>query len=139
MLSNYSNYNKISTLLFATFISFGSSKAGDFITIASLDSIDSVSWVLPIRKVDEDGSMIAFLSRKSSATPLFYPGLVPIFDFMDKSNSQFYTLEQLALNPGLVPKPAFRQPTQKYYLDKPSTTDQKKVLSLENATPRKIL
>jgi hypothetical protein len=132
MLSNYFNYNKIRILLIVTFISSGSVKAGNLISIPSLDAFDSVSWVLPIRKVDDDGSMIVLLSQKNIATPLFYPRLVPIFDFMDKSNSQFYTLEQLALNPGLVPRPAFRGPTQKYYLDKPGTPDQKKVLSLEN-------
>ena len=87
MLSNYFNYNKIRILLIVTFISSGSVKAGNLISIPSLDAFDSVSWVLPIRKVDEDGSMIVLLSQKNIATPLFYPRLVPIFDFMDMAYS----------------------------------------------------
>ena len=71
----------------------------------SLSSMESISWTEPIRNIADDGSMIAWVVRNPSAIPLFYPKKVSLFEFMDKGDPKFYTLEQLASNPRLGPRP----------------------------------
>ena len=88
-------YNKMLLLYFASLFAQGSVVAREFISLRSLGLMDSVTWISPIRNIEEDGSMIVRIKRKQTAIPLFYPQNVPLFDFMDKGNPQFYTLEQI--------------------------------------------
>jgi hypothetical protein len=115
------------------FLSFQSdAQTSQIIDEKDLESIESVSWISPIRNVAMDGSMIAYISRNSTAVPLFFPKLVPIFSFIDKGNTKFFTLEELSKNPRLGPRPVFRQGSPKYYAETPEEKEDKKVSSLEN-------
>jgi len=115
------------------FLSFQSDvQARQIIDEKDLDSIDSVSWISPIRDVAKDGSMIAYISKNPTAVPLFFPKLVPVFSFIDKGNTKFFTLEELSKNPRLGPRPVFRQGSSKYYAETPEEKEDKKVSSLEN-------
>ena len=115
------------------FLSFQSdAQASQIIDEKDLESIESVSWISPIRNVAMDGSMIAYISRNPTAVPLFFPKLVPIFSFIDKGNTKFFTLEELSKNPRLGPRPVFRQGSPKYYANTPEEKEDKKVSSLEN-------
>ena len=125
-------YNKMLLLCFASLFAQGSVGAREFISLRSLDVMDSVTWISPIRNIEEDGSMIVRIKRKQTAIPLFYPQNVPLFDFMDKGNPQFYTLEQLSLNPRLGPMPVFASRKQKHAAKEPVTIESSKVRSLEN-------
>ena len=107
-------------------------QARQIIDEKDLESIESVSWISPIRNVAKDGSMIAYISRNPTAVPLFFPKLVPIFSFIDKGNTKFFTLEELSKNPRLGPRPVFRQGSPKYYAETPEEKEDKKVSSLEN-------
>ena len=125
-------FNKMLLLCFASLFAQGSVGAREFISLRSLDVMDSVTWISPIRNIEEDGSMIVRIIRKQTAIPLFYPQNVPLFDFMDKGNPQFYTLEQLSLNPRLGPMPVFASRKQKHAAKEPVTIESSKVRSLEN-------
>ena len=125
-------YNKMLLLYFASLFAQGSVVAREFISLRSLGLMDSVTWISPIRNIEEDGSMIVRIKRKQTAIPLFYPQNVPLFDFMDKGNPQFYTLEQLSLNPRLGPMPVFASRKQKHAAKEPVTIESSKVRSLEN-------
>ena len=115
------------------FLSFQSdAQTSQIIDEKDLESIESVSWISPIRNVAMDGSMIAYISRNPTAVPLFFPKLVPIFSFIDKGNTKFFTLEELSKNPRLGPRPVFRQGSPKYYANTPEEKEDKKVSSLEN-------
>ena len=126
------NYNKIILIVFASFFFKEVSFAKEFISETSLRSMESISWIEPIRNVVDDGSMIAWVVRNPSAIPLFYPKKVSLFEFMDKGDPKFYTLEQLATNPRLGPRPVFRQSEKKYYSDVKVLVENEKVESLEN-------
>ena len=125
-------YNKMLLVYFASLFAQGSVGAKEFINPRSLDVMDSVSWISPIRNIEEDGSMIVRIKSKQTAIPLFYPQNVPLFDFMDKGSPQFYTLEQLSLNPRLGPRPVFISRKQKHTANEPVTIEDRKVRSLEN-------
>ena len=125
-------YNKMLLLYFASLFAQGSVGAIELISPRSLDVMDSVTWISPIRNIEEDGSMIVRIKRKQTAIPLFYPQNVPLFDFMDKGNPQLYTLEQLSLNPRLGPMPVFVSRKQKHVAKEPVTIEARKVRSLEN-------
>ena len=107
------SYNKVLFVCFASLICQGSVGASEFINLRSLDVMDSITWISPIRNIEEDGSMIVRITSNQTAIPLFYSKNVPLFDFMDRSGPQFYTLEQLSLNPRLVPRPVFTNRNQK--------------------------
>ena len=126
------DYNKLLLIVFASFFLKEVSFAKEFISESSLSSMESISWTEPIRNLADDGSMIASVVRHPSAIPLFFPKLVSLFEFMDKGDPKFYTLEQLALNPRLGPRPVFRQGEKKYYSDVKVSAENKKVESLEN-------
>jgi len=125
-------YNKLALIVFASFFFKEVLSANEFISESSLNSMESVSWVSPIRNLSDDGSMVAWLTANPTAIPLFYPKLVSLFEFMDKGDAKFYTLEQLATNPKLGPRPVFREREKKYYSKKIVAPENKKVLSLEN-------
>ena len=125
-------YNKMLLLYFAPLFAQGSVGARELISPRYLDVMDSVTWISPIRNIEEDGSMIVRIKNKQTAIPLFYPKNVPLFDFMDKGNPQFYTLEQLSLNPRLGPMPVFVSHKQKHVAKQPVTIEASKVRSLEN-------
>jgi len=125
-------YNKLVLIVFASFFFEEVCSASEFISESSLDSMDSVSWISPIRNLTDDGSMVAWIRKNPTAIPLFYPKLVSLFEFMDNGDSKFYTLEQLANNPKLGPRPVLREREKKYYSKKTVVLENKKVLSLEN-------
>lgn len=106
--------------------------AKNIIDKSALESTGSVSWISPIRNLAVDGSMISYISKNPTAVPLFYPKLVPIFNFIDKGNPKFLTLEELAKNPRLGPRPIIRQGSPKYFAEIPVEKEDEKVLSLEN-------
>ena len=126
------SYNKVLFVCFASLICQGSVGASEFITLRSLDVMDSITWISPIRNIEEDGSMIVRITSNQTAIPLFYSKNVPLFDFMDRSGPQFYTLEQLSLNPRLVPRPVFTNRNQKQAAKEPSIVEDRKVKNLEN-------
>ena len=126
------DYNKLLLIVFASFFLKEVSLAEEFISESSLISMESISWTEPIRNLADDGSMIASVVRNPSAIPLFFPKLVSLFEFMDRGDPKFYTLEQLALNPRLGPRPVFRQSEKKYYSDVKVSVENEKVESLEN-------
>ena len=126
------SYNKVLFVCFASLICQGSVGASEFINLRSLDVMDSITWISPIRNIEEDGSMIVRITSNQTAIPLFYSKNVPLFDFMDRSGPQFYTLEQLSLNPRLVPRPVFTNRNQKQAAKEPSIVEDRKVKNLEN-------
>ena len=126
------NSNKCLFTLLVYLLVNSHSFAKEFSEESLLKAMDSVSWVDPLRNPSEDGSMISWLSENPSPIPLFYPKLVPLFEFMDMGDTKLYTLEQLSANPRLGPRPVLRQGTKSYFsIDKPVRED-KKVVSLEN-------
>ena len=126
------NYNNIFILYFVSLICQGGVSAKEFLSERTVEVMDSSVWFSPIRKIAQDGSMIVRISRKTTAMPLFYPKLVSIFEFIDKEDSTFYTLEQLAKNPRLVPRPKFRQNVKKFPRYETSIVEEEKVVNLEN-------
>lgn len=60
---------------------------------------------VPVRMDELSGDRIVELTAEKFSNPLFYPKSVSIFERMDGSLPQFYLLEQLAKNPGLIPLP----------------------------------
>lgn len=126
------NYNKLFWIVFASFFLKEVSFAKEFTSDLKLESMESVSWVVPIRNLQVDGSLIAWVSRNPTAIPLFYPKLVSIFEFMDQGDPNFYTLQQLAMNPKLEPRPVFPQKVTKTDFAKIETAENTQVLSLEN-------
>ena len=126
------NYNKALLVYFVSLLFQGSVFTKEFLSERSIDVMDSSSWISPIRNLADDGSMIAQISTKSTATPLFYPKIVPLFEFLDKGDPSFYTLEQLSKNPRLAPRPKFRLITKEHAEASSNTMEEKKVLSLEN-------
>ena len=80
-----------------------------------LSVLESVSWTDGIKDPSEKGAMVSYYSQNPTAVPFFYPKLVSVFEFMDYSNNQFYTLKQLTKNPSLAPRP-------KYYITKNTET-----------------
>ena len=126
------NYNKTLIIYFASLFCQGIISAKDFLNERTVEVMDSSSWFSPIRNIAEDGSMIIRISKQTTAIPLFYPKLVSIFDFIDKENSTFYTLEQLAKNPRLVPRPKFHLNVEKSLRYETSILEDKKVVNLEN-------
>ena len=126
------NSNKCLFTLLVYLLVNSHSFAKEFSEESLLKAMDSVSCVDPLRNPSEDGSMISWLSENPSPIPLFYPKLVPLFEFMDMGDTKLYTLEQLSANPRLGPRPVLRQGTKSYFsIDKPVRED-KKVVSLEN-------
>jgi hypothetical protein len=107
-------------------------QAKQIIDETALESIESVSWISPIRDVAMDGSMITYISKNPTAVPLFFPKLVPIFSFIDKGNTKFFTLEELSKNPRLGPRPVFSRGSRQYYAEAPEEKEDEKVTSLEN-------
>ncbi|MDA8775585.1 hypothetical protein N9N13_07635 [Opitutales bacterium] len=125
-------FNKLPWIVFASFflneVSFGKR----FTSELKLESLESVSWVLPVRNLHTDGSIIAWVTTNPSAVPLFYPKLVSIFEFMDMANPKFHTLEQLAINPKLEPRQVFHPKEIKKDTLKIENTEKNNVSSLEN-------
>lgn len=68
--------------------------------------IDSPLFVDAIRLDDLDGSSIVLLSKSKQITPLLYPKLLSVTDFVDCSKNRFYTLEDLSRNPLLISRPS---------------------------------
>jgi hypothetical protein len=126
------DYNKLFWIVFASFFLKEVSFAKEFTSDLKLESMESVSWVVPIRNLQVDGSLIAWVSRNPTAIPLFYPKLVSIFEFMEQADPNFYTLQQLAMNPKLEPRPVFPQKVTKTDFAKIETAENTQVLSLEN-------
>jgi len=125
-------YNESLILLFASLICHGSISAKEFLTERTLEIMDSSSWLSPIRNIADDGSLIVRISKKTTAIPLFYPKLVSIFEFIDKEDPTFYTLEQLAKNPRLGPRPKFHLNVKKSPRYETSIVEDNKVVNLEN-------
>ena len=126
------NYNKIILVYFVSLLPQGNVCATDFIDEKTLEVMDSVLWNSPIREIAYDGSMIVQISRKTTPIPLFYPKLVSLFDFIDRGDPKFYTLEQLSKNPQLGPRPVFRQGEKSYSKSDFKKVEDKKVVNLEN-------
>jgi hypothetical protein len=126
------NYNKALLVYFVSLLFQGSVFTKEFLSERSIDVMDSSSWIFPIRNLADDGSMIAQISTKSTATPLFYPKIVPLFEFLDKGDPSFYTLEQLSKNPRLAPRPNFHPITKEHSVATFNPIADKKVVNLEN-------
>ena len=126
------NYNKLLLIYFVSLLFQGSVFGKEFLDVRSIDVIDSSSWISPIRNLAVDGSMIARISAKPTAIPLFYPTIVLLFEFLDKGDPAFYTLEQLSKNPRLAPRPNFHPITKEHSVATFNTIEDKKVVNLEN-------
>lgn len=126
------NYNKLILIYFVSLIPQGNVCAIDFIDERTLEVMDSVLWNTPMREIAYDGSMIVQISRKTTPIPLFYPKLVTLFNFIDRGDPKFHTLEQLSKNPQLGPKPVFRQGEKSYLKNDFKKVEDKKVVNLEN-------
>lgn len=126
------NFNKIFAFAFASFFIKEPVLAKPLINESILDSLSSIFWVAPIRDLSEDGSMVAWISLNPTAVPLFFPKAVPLFEFMDKGNAGFYTLEQLASNPKIRPRLVFREEKKNYYSKEKVKIQKTEVESLES-------
>ena len=80
------------------------------LTQASLLASDSLNdWFSspmlqePLRLEQLSGDKIVEMSKSSFSRPLIYPKSVSVFERMDASLPRFYTLNELASNPGLRP------------------------------------
>ena len=78
--------NKCLLVLLVSLLVNSYSFAKEFNEESLLKAMESVSWIDPLRNPSADGSMISWLSENPSPVPLFYPKLVPLFDFMDMGN-----------------------------------------------------
>jgi hypothetical protein len=67
------------------------------------NNFDSALVQSPFRINELEGDRIVELSKLPSSTPLIYPKAVSVFERFDASLPKFYTLEELASNPGLMP------------------------------------
>ena len=74
-----------------------------FAEIVLGDWFQSPMVQLPHRLDDLGGDRIIELTKTKTSTPLMFPKAVSIFERMDSSLHKFYTLDQLASNPGLQP------------------------------------
>ena len=82
------------------FVAFQANATG----LAVSDSWFSSSVVqTPLRMDQLSGDRIVEISRSSYSVPLIFPKSVSIFERMDGSLPNLYTLTQLASNPGLSP------------------------------------
>ena len=108
---------------------FAESKDSHFL----LSDLESVSWTDAIKDTSEEGAMISYYSQNPTAVPFFYPKLVSVFEFMDYSNNQFYTLKQLTKNPSLAPRPKYHNPknAETFYRKKTVVEEPQNVSSLE--------
>jgi len=62
---------------------------------------DDPLLVNPIRMNELDGVMIVKVVSEQDPTPLLYPNVVSVFDWMDRGDCQMITLEDLIQNPSL--------------------------------------
>jgi hypothetical protein len=73
----------------------------------SVEWLNSTLIQSPLRLHDLSGDRIVEISQARTSCPLLFPKPVSIFERLDGSLNQLYTLEELASNPGLVPKNKF--------------------------------
>ena len=73
----------------------------------SAEWLDSILIQSPLRLHDLSGDLIVQISQTRTSHPLLFPKSVTIFERLDGSLNQLYTLEELVSNPGLVPKNKF--------------------------------
>ena len=84
-----------------------------FLSAAFLRGVKSAEWLdsiliqSPLRLHDLSGDLIVQISQTRTSHPLLFPKSVTIFERLDGSLNQLYTLEELVSNPGLVPKNKF--------------------------------
>jgi hypothetical protein len=69
--------------------------------------LDSILIQSPLRLHDLSGDRIVEIARTRTSHPLLFPKPVSIFERLDGSLNQLYTLEELASNPGLAPQNKF--------------------------------
>ena len=73
----------------------------------SVEWLNSTLIQSPLRLHDLSGDRIVEISQTRTSYPLLFPKPVSIFERLDGSLNHLYTLEELASNPGLVPKNKF--------------------------------
>ena len=73
----------------------------------SAEWLNSILIQSPLRLDDLSGDRIVEISQSRTSHPFLFPKAVSIFDRLDDSLNQLYTLKELANNPGLVPPNKF--------------------------------
>ena len=109
------------------------------IILRKTDWFESPTFCDPIRMDELDGGTLVSLINHPSATPLLFPKLVSLFDWIDRGEIEYYSFNDLIKNPML------REPAQKYdskqkspFLNEHFSSDRDKRGILESATDNEL-